>query len=258
MSLIENDLFLGKINKVKIAIIRLKEFEPKEGYYLAFSGGKDSIVIKKLTEMSGVKFDSHYSVTTIDPPELIYFIRKYHKDIIWEHPDRPFLKVLETKGFPRRQSRWCCAVYKENGGVGRFVITGIRKEESNKRAGRKMVEVCIKDKTKKFMNVIVDWTEKDIWEFIRKYKLPYCELYNKGFDRIGCLFCPMQYDRKRELKLYPKYAKLFIKAFKKLYENRKRTKAKSVNRWRNGEEMFKWWISKKVNKYLPDQTVMFE
>ena len=260
MSLIENDLFQGKIDKVKIAAMRLQAFEPSEGYYLAFSGGKDSIVIKKLAEIAGVKFDSHYSVTTIDPPELIYFIRKYHSDVIWEHPDRPFLKVLETRGFPRRQSRWCCAVYKENGGTGRFVITGVRKEESQKRAGRRMVEICIKDKTKKFMNVIIDWPKSDVWEFIRKYRLPYCKLYSEGFKRIGCLFCPMQYHtrRKRELILYPRQADLFKKAFIKLYENRKKNGAESVNRWRNGEEMFNWWISDNEEKYNPDQTVMFE
>ena len=81
MPLIENDLFNGEINKVNLSIKRLKEFEPKEGYYLAFSGGKDSIVIKKLAEIAGVRFDSHYNNTTIDPPELIYFIRKFHPDV---------------------------------------------------------------------------------------------------------------------------------------------------------------------------------
>jgi len=39
------------------------------GYYLAFSGGKDSIALYRLAEMAGVKFDAHYSMTTIDPPE---------------------------------------------------------------------------------------------------------------------------------------------------------------------------------------------
>lgn len=33
-------------DKVQVAIDRLKAFEPPEGYYLAFSGGKDSVVIK--------------------------------------------------------------------------------------------------------------------------------------------------------------------------------------------------------------------
>jgi len=52
MSLIEYDLIDGKIDKVAIAIVRLKEFEPEEGYYLAFSGGKDSVVIKQLMTLT--------------------------------------------------------------------------------------------------------------------------------------------------------------------------------------------------------------
>lgn len=41
MALVEETLF-GQIDKVQTAIDRLKAFEPREGYYLAFSGGKDS------------------------------------------------------------------------------------------------------------------------------------------------------------------------------------------------------------------------
>ena len=72
--LIENTLW-GKRDKVQIAIERLRQFEPDEGYYLAFSGGKDSITIYRLAEMAGVQFDAHYRVTTVDPPELVKFIQ---------------------------------------------------------------------------------------------------------------------------------------------------------------------------------------
>lgn len=36
--------------KVETAIERIKTFEPPEGYFLAFSGGKDSVVIKALAD----------------------------------------------------------------------------------------------------------------------------------------------------------------------------------------------------------------
>ena len=257
MGLIEHDLFDGKIDKVAIAIERLKTFEPKEGYYLAFSGGKDSVVIKALADMSGVKYDAHYSNTTIDPPELIYFIRKQHKDVKIEHPEKPLLKVLETKGFPLRQARWCCALYKENGGDGRFVMTGVRKAESNKRSKRKMVESCYKSSGKQYMNVIIDWTAREVWEFIKSRDLPYCELYDKGFKRIGCLMCPMasKRERERECEAYPGYKKAFIRSFNKLYAHRGHLP--SFDRWHNGEEMFNWWI-KGSGKGNPDQTIMFE
>lgn len=72
------------VDKVQTAIDRLKAFEPEDGYYLAFSGGKDSVCIKELAVMAGVKFDAHYSVTTVDPPELTRFILKHHPDVIWD------------------------------------------------------------------------------------------------------------------------------------------------------------------------------
>lgn len=61
--LIKHHLF-GVENKIKNAIELLRQFEPPEGYYLAFSGGKDSVVIKALADMAGVKYDAHYNLTT--------------------------------------------------------------------------------------------------------------------------------------------------------------------------------------------------
>ena len=64
----DNDMYIvGKISKT---ISRIKQFEPKDGYYLAFSGGKDSITCYHLLKMAGVKFDAHYSITTVDPQIL--------------------------------------------------------------------------------------------------------------------------------------------------------------------------------------------
>ncbi len=122
-------------DKVEDSIERLKMFEPPEGYFGATSYGKDSITLMELCKIAQVKVDWHYSVTTIDPPELIYFGRKYHPDVIWERPEIPFLKMLVKRGFHLRQNRWCCTEYKERGGSGRKVLTGIRWEESVKNMG---------------------------------------------------------------------------------------------------------------------------
>ena len=67
----------GERDKVAIAIERFRTFEPADGYFLAFSGGKDSVVILDLAKRAGVKFDAHYHMTTVDPPELVHFIRKH-------------------------------------------------------------------------------------------------------------------------------------------------------------------------------------
>lgn len=261
MTLIEKTLFGETVDKVKIAIMRLRQFEPPEGYFLAFSGGKDSIVIKQLADMASIKYDAHYNNTTIDPPELVHFIKKYHPDVKIDSPQESLLKRLVKEGFPTRFARWCCKLYKERGGTGRLVITGVRWDESARRKKRKMVEFCWQDKTKRFLNVIIDWEEQDVWEFIRKYKIPYCELYNQGWKRIGCLMCPFIPTRQRimQTRKYPKYTKAFIRAFTKLYDQRKAKGLHSVSMWKSGEEMFWWWVTNSPSrKRDPDQTVMFE
>lgn len=136
-------------DKVQVAIDRLKMFEPPEGYYLAFSGGKDSVVIKSLADMAGVKYDAHYRVTSVDPPELVQFIKKEHPDV---HRDRPLDKngkqitmwnLIPKKRMPPTQvMRYCCQDLKEEGGNGRMTITGVRWAESaNRKANQGHVTV---------------------------------------------------------------------------------------------------------------------
>lgn len=139
--------FSGK-DRVETSIERFKLFEPPEGYYLAFSGGKDSVVIKALADMSGVKYDAHYNLTSVDPPELVQFIKEHHPDVIIERPKykddykNPKLAgkqitmwnlIPEKKMPPTRVVRYCCSELKEHGGEGRFTVTGVRWEESAKR-----------------------------------------------------------------------------------------------------------------------------
>ncbi len=247
--LIENTLF-GIENKVEDAIALLKAVEPPKGYYVAFSGGKDSIIIKDLVIKSGVKYDIHYNNTTIDPPELGMYIRKYHPEVKQHYPERSYFKEMVKRGFPLRQQRWCCEYLKEKGGTGRTVITGIRADESARRNKRGCYEKDFKDKTKIFLNIILRWSEAEVWEYIKEHSLPYCELYDRGWKRIGCVGCPMQYYKRRiaELNNYPRIKKLYENAFIKIYKKKKDEGKKSVDRWIDGKEMFAWWLNEKWEK----------
>jgi phosphoadenosine phosphosulfate reductase len=114
--------FINTRSKVEIAIKRIKEFEPVDGYWLGFSGGKDSICCYQLLKMAGVKFESHYNVTGIDHPEVIYFIKKYYPDVKFDYPKMQdgttatMWKLIEKKLMPpTRIVRYCCDVLKEGG-----------------------------------------------------------------------------------------------------------------------------------------------
>lgn len=182
----------GKRDKVQIAIERLRMYEPPEGLYLAFSGGKDSIVIHRLAEMAGVKFDAHYRVTTVDPPELVRFIKQEYPHVARDRPEMTmFQLILHKRWPPMRTMRYCCEWLKECGGDGRLVVTGIRAEESPRRRRRQMVEACTQGRSKRYLHPIIDWTEHDVWAFIREQEMPYCSLYDEGFKRIGCILCPL-------------------------------------------------------------------
>lgn len=262
---------LGQLNlegkdKIQVAIERLKEFEPPEGYYVAFSGGKDSLVVYHLCLEAGVKFDAHYNLTTADPPELVRFIKQYYPDVIIERPKKTMWQLIEEKGTPpTRIMRYCCEHLKEKGGEGRVCITGIRWAESARRRtsrglleqfgpkggkillfndndeARRLLENCLSRK-KLILNPIIDWTEDEVWAYIRGRKLPYCSLYNEGFKRLGCIGCPMggPRQREREFARWPKYRAIYLRTFARMLKRRSERGLATL--WDSPEAVMRWWI----------------
>lgn len=281
MSLVENTLF-GIQDKVQIAIDRLKAFEPEDGYWLAYSGGKDSDVILDLAKRSGVKFDAHFSVTSVEAPETIYYIRREHPEVKFEFPKYKDGKVKtmwnlipQKKLPPTHKTRYCCAELKESAGDGRVTITGVRWAESVKRKqnrrlvhignrkensivyntdndeAKRMVEQCYRTQ-RTLVNPIIDWTDEDVWEYIHKYNLKYNPLYDKGYKRIGCIGCPMNTHNAEELDKYPKIKRLYMRAFEKMLQS-----GKDYEKWNSAEDVMRWWL-KKDGGQIKGQTNLFE
>jgi phosphoadenosine phosphosulfate reductase len=91
------------------------------------------------------------------------------------------------------QRRGCCTIRKVEpfrraiSGRGAWV-TGIRRGQSASRAMAAPVEWDGEYGLHK-VSPLLDWTEKEIWEYIRKKRLPYNTLHDSGFPSIGCAPC---------------------------------------------------------------------
>lgn len=239
--------------KVNLAVAILRFEEPEDGYYLAYSGGKDSGVILELAKMAGVKFTAHYNVTTIDPPEVVRFIKKNHPYVVFNQPRTHMVlgrMVEKNNGPPTRLARWCCAEYKEKGGDDKHKIIGVRAAESPRRAAT-WVEVTVNRRSgKKFVCPILYWTDEDVWAFHKKYNVPYCELYDEGFKRLGCIGCPLGGPKNQaaEFKRWPKYEAIWKRGFKMFWEKNSGTLTlKGKRRWfedfGSWEKLWEWWVS---------------
>lgn len=242
-------IMLNGMTLDEMTIERIKQFEPPVGYYVAFSGGKDSVVLLDLTKRSGVKFDAHYHLTTVDPPELVRFIRTFSEVEIVKPAETMWQAIRRKNMPPLRNKRWCCELFKENGGAGRTVLTGIRAAESARRANRRMVESCYKDKTKHYINPIMDWEDADVWQYIHEHRLRYCSLYDEGMKRIGCVLCPMIRHVEWEINRWPKLAAAWKRAV--------------MSTWKpelseSPEKHWEWWLKRDGAAKKNDDSVMFE
>ena len=117
-------------------------YDAENGYHLAFSGGKDSQALFHMTQLAGVKFCGHMNLTSVDPPEVIRFVKKNYPEVELIKPGKSiFQHAIEKQILPTMRVRWCCAEYKETAGAGKVTLIGIRKAESSRRAKRNEVEI---------------------------------------------------------------------------------------------------------------------
>jgi phosphoadenosine phosphosulfate reductase len=247
--------------KIEMALMMIRTYESMAlnlsdgGFFVCFSGGKDSIVMARLFEMAGVKHTLNYSNVTIDPPELVQFLKREYPHAIWSSPKKNLPMRMAEKGVPpTRLMRWCCAEYKEQGGNGQFKAIGVRAAESPRR--KSLWQPIRTDAHFKapIMSPILYWTDDDVWSFIRGNEMPYCSLYDEGFKRLGCIGCPMA-DKQRvaQFKRWPKYEAMWRRGFHKLYNKYKGVPKKNgeprfSERFNSGDEWFDYWMeTKNVN-----------
>ena len=250
----------------------------ENGFYLAFSGGKDSQALYHIALMAGVKFKAHMNLTSIDPPEVIRFVKKQYPDVELIKPKMSIYDMaLKKHILPTRTLRWCCAEFKEMSGAGKVTLIGIRKEESARRSKREEVSTnikgkrteetfdqwsehqekmvtCVGGKDKILVSPIIHWAERDVWEFLNDVvKVPHCKLYDEGYTRIGCILCPMS-NRKsklRDIERFPHAKRRWVQTIEKLI------KEGYINKnFDDAEFAFEWWISGKNYKEFYAEQVL--
>jgi len=263
----------------------------EDGYYVCDSGGKDSLVLCDLFIRAGVTCDFHHNFTTCDHPITNKYVRArrdYIKSLGYNYEiHRPknkgeptsIFKLIAQKGLPTRWRRWCCEVFKEHGGIGRVVATGVRWAESTKRKNRGQIETYATKKENRIirnndneetrqaiegcptyqklvLNPIIDWTDYDVWEYIHKYNLLYNPLYDMGYTRVGCVGCPISTNAKEELKANPKFYQAYYsyaeKYLTKLLEKYPNYPIQTIDAFMN------WWLSDNPKYVNKDQIEMFE
>ena len=145
-------------------------YDKQDGFYLAFSGGKDSQALYHVAKMAGVKFKGHMSLTSVDPPQVIRFVKKQYPDVELIKPKMSmFDKAIEMGILPTMRVRWCCAQFKESAGAGKVTLIGVRAAESARRAKRNEVEV----KSRKFSGDLEGfdaWSQAEIEKKMAKAK----------------------------------------------------------------------------------------
>ena len=266
-------------SKINYSIQLIKKAEPTalryrpEGFFVAFSGGKDSQVLLELTKMANVKYRAQYNLTTLDPPENVQFIKQSYPNVEIVRPERTFLQICEHhKMLPTQWTRFCCKELKESSNEHAVTLTGVRRAESARRSKRQEVFLqtrrrhpeftqgsfdqfsryqestveCLRGKDKLTVNPILDWTAQDVWDFIKERNLPVNPLYSKGYSRVGCLFCPMSNIKsiRREADDYPRYYQAILRLIHRIRAAKFNDSNPDVWGDFTDEEIFWFWANK--------------
>lgn len=180
---------------------------------------------------------------------------------------------------PWRRMRYCCSELKETGCNNRMIATGVRwAESSNRRKGRGIFEniainndkkIKVDDekmlltdnddarrlfeqcqlKAKTVVNPIIDWEDCEIWDYYWNECKSHNPLYQMGYHRVGCIGCPMAGKKRwKEFADFPTYKQAYINAFDRMLKVR--TERGLKHKWKNGEDVFIWWME---DKNIPGQ-----
>ena len=190
-------------------------------FYVAFSGGKDSVLTLDIVQkaLPHNAFKVVFSNTDMELPSTIRIIgdiRKYcnERQIDFIEAKANFSSDYSWNKFgpPARKMRWCCTVHKtapvittlrHQLGLDKFksiMITGVRASESASRADYEELSLGKKIAGQYSFHPILEWNSAELYLYIFENELALNEAYKYGLSRVGCLVCPSSTERQEYLK----------------------------------------------------------
>ncbi|MBO6272667.1 phosphoadenosine phosphosulfate reductase family protein [bacterium] len=221
----KNKDFLSALEKdtIKKVYNKYKEYKDRvDVFYVAFSGGKDSIVLFDIVQKA-IPHNSFYTIfantdmefpTTIDEVAKISdFCKNHDIEFIEAKSHLSSDESWQLFGPPARKVRWCCTVHKtapvinklseilNNKKVKSVMITGVRRDESQARSAYKDFSVGEKLPGQYSFHPILEWNSAELYLYIYKYNLSINYAYKCGFNRVGCIMCPNSSEKHEYIKI---------------------------------------------------------
>lgn len=182
-------------------------------FYVAFSGGKDSIVtldvvqralphnnFKVLFGDTGMEFPDTYDVVD----EIEIWCEKNNIGFLKAKSDYDPSFTWKTIGPPAQKMRWCCSVHKtapqilllrqltNNPHFKGMAMMGVRADESVTRSKYDELNFGTKHQGQYDYYPILHWNSAELFVYMYQERLIINETYKKGNSRAGCLVCPME------------------------------------------------------------------
>ena len=181
-------------------------------FYVAFSGGKDSVVALDLVQraLPHNKFKVLFGDTGMEFPDTYKIVEQVERNCTESRIE--FLRAKSDFdpeftwrqfGPPAQTMRWCCSVHKttpqiillreytNNPHFRGMAFTGVRGDESASRSEYEGVSHGEKVRGQYSCHPILEWNSAELFSYIYERQLLINDAYKKGNSRAGCLVCPL-------------------------------------------------------------------